>query len=302
MDSTKTASEKRQSAYETCAIKRKRRTKAEISSLYEAIYEVCLLHQPLTVRQCFYRLVVIGAIAKTQAEYKNTVCRLVGNMREVGELPWEWIVDETRWMRKPTSWSNLATMLEHQQDFYRRDLWNDQGVYVEIWCESDSAAGVLYPITRRWDVPLMAARGFSSKTFLYNAAQSLKYETESGRPCHIAYFGDHDPSGVHIDRDIREKLTQYGATDFTFERVAVTPEQINEWKLPGSPPKKGDSRSQSFVGEAVEIEAIAPGDLRDICENFITGFIDDGRLQRSRNVEEAEKATLASIIKNMEAA
>ncbi|CAK9037499.1 Protein YfjI [Durusdinium trenchii] len=264
--------------------------------LSQAIFEVCRQHQPLTVRQAFYRLVVIGAILKTQAEYKSTVCRLIGRMREEGELPWEWIVDETRWQRKPVSWCSLASMLEHQQDFYRRDLWNDQGVYVEVWCESDSAAGVLYPITSKWDVPLMAARGFSSKTFLYNAAQALRRINHVGQPCHIAYFGDHDPSGVHIDRDIREKLTRYGAEEFTFERIAVTTRQIAEWELPGSPPKKRDSRSRKFDGEAVELEAIAPGDLRQLCEDYITGFIDDDRLQRSLAVESAEKDTLVCPI------
>lgn len=285
--------------YGTCATKRKRRTKADISALCESIFDVCRLHQPLTVRQLFYRLVVIGAIIKTQAEYKSNVCRLVGKMREEGDLPWHWIVDETRWQRKPESWCSLSKMLEYQQDFYRRDLWNDQGVYVEIWCESDSAAGVLYPITSKWDVPLMAARGFSSKTFLYNAAQTLRFRDECFQPCHVAYFGDHDPSGVHIDRDIRNKLTQYGAGDFTFERVAVTPEQIVAWELPGSPPKKSDSRARKFKGEAVEIESIAPGDLRQLCEDYITGFINEDRLHRSQTVESTEKDTLATIIENM---
>ena len=200
---TKTSTTKRKKkSYKTCATKRSRRTKAQMQDLRDAIYEVCRVHQPLTVRQCFYRL--------------------------------------------------------------------------------------------------MAARGFSSKTFLYKAAQVLRrYWDEFDWPCHIAYFGDHDPSGVHIDRDIRTKLERYGATNFTFERIAVTPEQIEAWGLPGSPPKKTDTRSRNWKGEAVEIESIAPGDLRRLCESYIEGFINNDALDRCQLVEQAEKDTLAHIIENM---
>ena len=90
---------------------------------------------PATVRQIFYRLVTAGVIAKTEAEYKGTVCRLLVELRESGLLPYHWIADNTRWMRKPTTYTSLGHMLQTTKTTYRRALWADQRAYVEIWCE-----------------------------------------------------------------------------------------------------------------------------------------------------------------------
>ena len=47
--------------YQASPIKRRRRTKAEIAALDEAIYAVAEENQPATVRQIYYRLVSAGA-------------------------------------------------------------------------------------------------------------------------------------------------------------------------------------------------------------------------------------------------
>jgi hypothetical protein len=64
-------------------------------------------HQPATVRQIYYLAVSAGIVDKTEASYKNVVVRLLGQLRLEGRLPFSWLVDNTRWMRKPTSWSSL---------------------------------------------------------------------------------------------------------------------------------------------------------------------------------------------------
>jgi hypothetical protein len=43
----------------------------------EAIVEILAKHAPQTVRQVFYAQVVLGVIEKTEAEYKQTVVRLL---------------------------------------------------------------------------------------------------------------------------------------------------------------------------------------------------------------------------------
>src|SRR5439155_16624634 len=89
---------------------------------------------------------------------------------------------------------------------YRRDPWQDQPAHVEVWCEKDALVGVLYEETRRWHVPLMVSRGFSSVTFLYEAAQQLR---GLDRPAFLYYLGDHDPSGVAVDCAIECRLRQF---------------------------------------------------------------------------------------------
>lgn len=274
--------------------KRSRRTTKDIERLKRNIYELCQQHQPLTVRNLFYRMVSHELIAKTQAEYKNVVVRLAGLMREAGELPWDWIVDETRWRRLQACHASLEDALEEMQSYYRRDIWVDQESNVEVWCESDSIAGMIFQETNRWNVPLMAARGFSSKSFVYQTAKVIEH---SRKPCHILYIGDYDPSGVFIDQDIIGKLRRYAPlADITFERIAVTPTQIDEWKLPSRPPKKGDSRAKNFKGECVETEAIEPALLKQLVRNEIEWRIDDDTLHATRQVEAMERETLSTFI------
>jgi hypothetical protein len=121
----------------------------------------------------FYQMVNRGVIDKTEQENKGTICRLLAEMRRSGDMPYDWVADNTRWMRKPTSYSSLHSMLVHSQRLYRRDIWNNQDVYVEIWLEKEALAGVLCDVTEEWDVPLMVTRGYPSISFLHSAAESM---------------------------------------------------------------------------------------------------------------------------------
>lgn len=284
-------------SYSTRSIRRKRRTKAEMQTLREAIYETLAAYHPMTLRQLFYQLVVKDVVPKTQAQYSGTVCRLLVLMREDGTIPFEWIVDNTRWMRKPSSYASLGDMLDEAQQFYRRDLWAAQDAYVEVWRESDAIAGVLYEVTSQWDVPLMVAKGFSSLTFSQSAGAAIE---DRGKPAFVYYFGDRDPSGVHIDRNILKRLKKYAPSiDIQFRRVAVTVEQVEAWNLPSKPPKKSDSRSKNFKGEAVELDSIPPDQLMVMVERCVTRHIDHEALERLQTVEAAERNTLRSMISGM---
>jgi hypothetical protein len=123
--------------------KRPRRTKAAVTSIRDHIKDLLEQNNPQTVRQVFYALTVRGAIAKAEIEYKRTVVRLLGEMREAGEIPFEWIADNTRWQRKLSTFTGIESCLNSCANNYRRDLWAAMPVYVEVWCEKDALAGVL---------------------------------------------------------------------------------------------------------------------------------------------------------------
>lgn len=248
---------------------------------------------PMTVRQLFYRLVSTGAIGKTEQEYKQTVIRLTAEMRIARDLPFGWIADNTRWMRKPRTHSGLEEALVYTARTYRRSVWEDQDAYVEIWLEKDALAGVLVDVTSNWDVPLMVTRGFASLSFLYEAADQIAAQ---GKPTFLYYFGDHDPSGLDIPRSVEQRLREFAPdAEITFERVAVTPLQISAMSLPTRPTKKTDTRSAKFEGESVEVDAIAPDELRRLAESCITRHIDQDVHERMRTVEQAERDTLMQI-------
>ena len=120
--------------------KRPRRTKATMTGIRAAITDILSKDNPQTVRQVFYALTVRGVIAKAEIEYQRTVVRLLGEMREAGQIPFEWIADNTRWQRKPITFTGINTCLNSTSKLYRRDLWAALPDYVEVWCEKDALA------------------------------------------------------------------------------------------------------------------------------------------------------------------
>ncbi|RIK78509.1 MAG: hypothetical protein DCC67_11475 [Planctomycetota bacterium] len=269
-----------------------------MAAIRDAIYAVVEQYRPMTVRQVFYQLVSRGVIEKTEAQYKTTVCRLLVEMRREGQIPYSWIADNTRWMRKPNTYSSLSEMLSLTQETYRRAVWDNQDAYVEIWLEKEALAGVLVDVTSKWDVPLMVTRGYPSLSYVYSAAKAIEAQD---KPAYLYYFGDRDPSGVDIDRFVAQQIGEIAPdVELYFERVAVTRSQISELELPTRPTKQSDSRSKNFAGESVEVDAIDPDTLRDLCESCITDHIDHDAYERLLAVEAAERDTLASMIDGME--
>jgi hypothetical protein len=277
---------------------RSRRNRAEMDDIRAAIFELLAEDNPQTVRQVFYALTVRGVVQKTEMEYKHTVCRLLCEMREDGTIPFSWLADNTRWMRKPTTFSGLQSCLDATAHLYRRNLWNDSDHYVEVWCEKDALAGVIMEETEVYDVPLMVARGYASLSFLHGAAKAIEAK---GKPATIFHVGDLDPSGLDAARDIEEKLRRYAPdADIDFERIAVTPQQVERWNLPTRPTKTKDTRAAKFSenhAASVELDAIPARELRALIREHIEILVDPDQLRVLQVAEESEKQQLAVFAK-----
>jgi hypothetical protein len=271
-----------------------RRTKADIDVICDAIMQLLTAHRPMTNRQLFYRLETQKVVAKTENEYKNTVTRLLVKMRRDGRLPYGWLADNTRWMRKPDTWRGPEAMLHYSVKTYRHSVWENQDAYVEIWLEKDALAGVLMEVTDPWDVPLMVTRGYPSLTFLNTAAEAIAAQE---KPAYLYYFGDYDPSGMDITRKVEEELRAMAPhSEIHFERVAVTPEQIELYDLPTRPTKTSDSRSKNFGDRSVEVDAIPPDILMDIAQSCIVRHVDEDAYIKMREVEAMERRTLDQFL------
>jgi len=193
-------------------------------------------------------------------------------------------------MRKPRTYSGLEEMMYESWKFYRRALWDNQAVYVEIWIEKVALTGVLYPITSEYDVPLMPVSGYASLGFLHSAAE---YINEVAKPTYIYYLGDYDPSGLDIARKVEMDLREFAEYSLLyFERLAVTEQQIRELNLPTRPTKRSDSRSKNFSGESVELDAIPSRVLQNLVRNSIEKHIDREALAQTRMSERVEKESL----------
>jgi hypothetical protein len=259
----------------------------------DRLLEIVSTMQPMTVRQVFYQASVRDIIEKSEAGYTKIQTDLV-QMRCSGVLPYDWITDNTRWQRKPRTFSSVEEALHNTARYYRKALWDEQPSHVETWLEKDALAGVILPITGLYDVPLMVARGYASLSFLHSAAE---YIADLDVPTHIYHFGDFDPSGVNAGEKIEETLREMApAAEIHFERVAVTADQIKAWDLPTRPTKRTDSRAKNFGGISVELDAIDPDRLRSLVEETIQRHLPVEQLQVLKAAEESERELIASFV------
>jgi hypothetical protein len=107
------------------------------------MYRILEAVHPRTGRNLFYQVAGPGLIEKTEKEYNNTVIRLLTRMRKRRRLPFSWLADATRWVRKPDTYMGIGAALENFAKAYHRDMWADQGVHVEIWTEKDAIASIV---------------------------------------------------------------------------------------------------------------------------------------------------------------
>jgi hypothetical protein len=276
---------------------KQRRSSLQIQTIRNALYDVLAADNPATVRGVFYQMVGRGVIVKAESEYKRTVCRLLAQMRLSGDIPFGWLADNTRWMRKPTTYSSLESALRITAETYRRSVWDLQSAYVEVWLEKDALAGVLLQVTSPWDVPLMVTRVYPSLSYLYEAAETI---SRVEKPVYIYYLGDYDPSGVDIPRNVEARLREFApAAEIHFERIAVTQQQIRDLNLPTRPTKTKDSRAGQFDGESVEVDAIPARVLRDLVDRNIRQHVSQSSLQVLGLAEESERDLLRRIAKNV---
>ena len=124
---------------------------------------------------------------------------------------------------------------------------------------------------------------------------------------------DLDPSGVVSEKSFRTRLARYCGIPLTkdmrapdklpewlsFTRIAVTRQQVEEYDLPSRPTKterNTHARSPDWDGgPSIELDAFAPGALRQIVRDAILAYIPPGHMEKLRAAEESEREGLKRI-------
>lgn len=278
-------------------IKRQRATRAEMDARRTALVEIVAQAAPTSVRHVYYRAVVQGLVEKADSGY-NKVQRAVKELRETGAIDYNDIVDSTRWMRKPRSWRSAEAALSDLTASYRRAMWQDLAVTVEVWCESESVAGVLDPVIARYDVPCYPIKGQTSDSFCYSAAQDYR---RLDKDVVLIYVGDFDPAGLEIESQLNAKLCRFsGRGDLELTRLGVTLWQADELQHLGTPPKKphwraADGTKRPFEGLAIEAEAIDAEAMRDLVSTEIEKYIPASVRSAHEVFERQEREYLAGL-------
>lgn len=237
----------------------------------------------LTVRQLFYQLVVRSFIPNTERSYKR-VTSVANDARLAGLMDWDAIEDRTRSFITRGRWDSGNEILTNVAKQFHMDMWTEQEHRVFVIVEKEALAGVLEGVCRKFDMPLLAARGYPSGTVLRefaNVALMAAYEVDQ-QPV-ILHLGDHDPSGIDMSRDLAERLELFSDMHGTveFHRIALNMPQIEQQKPPPNPAKVTDSRFESYAAkfgdESWELDALSPNYLAKLVERHALKFIDKAK-------------------------
>ena len=254
----------------------------------------------LTLRQLYYQMVARGHIENTLQSYKRTV-NLVGDARLAGLVDWAMITDRNRETVSPPHWEDPAEIVYAAAEQFAIDKWAEQPNYVEVMVEKDALAGVLAPVCKGLDVRFTANKGYNSLSNMHEAGGRIARYLDQGKNAHILYLGDHDPSGIDMTRDVRERLSLFADYEIKVIRLALNYDQIETLNPPENPAKEADSRYRAYLlqfgASSWELDAIEPRALAGIVTRTVENLRDPGLWDEAVERENAMRAELQAFAK-----
>ncbi len=255
----------------------------------------------ITLRQLYYRLVSRLLIPNTINSYKR-LSRIMVKAREDGDVPLNCLEDRSRrglgrgdvgYNSAEEYLKKKITTLQDSWKSFTMPMWDDQPKNVMISLEKDALSRLVSREANRFSVRTFPTRGYPSFSFVQEMSRYITRQL-GGKPTVVLYFGDFDPSGVDIERDLSERLERYGAKDFTVQRIALTADQIKKYSLPPMPVKRSDARADSFLEEhgdrAVELDALDPNLLQTTVRKAVVKNINMRKWNaRVRKTEELQR-------------
>jgi hypothetical protein len=246
----------------------------------------------VTLRQVFYRLVAEQRIPNTESAYKR-LSRLTADLRREGEFPP--LLDRTRTIERVQTYASPAEALEAIAHWYRRDLLEGQTTLPMIVVEKATLVAQVGDWFGALTLPIAALRGYASESYERDILNLVDEEMDtSSREVEILYCGDFDPSGEDIPRSFAEHM------GMPIKRVALTPEQVEQYELPEAMGKATDSRAASFYARhgrlvQVELEALPPEVLRDLLAVELDALVDVSLTEGVREREANERRWLDGL-------
>ena len=101
-------------------------------------------YQPVGIRGLFYRAESRGLIPKEEKTY-DLIGRELLKLRRSGDIPYSWIVDDSREVYGRRSFRSWRTG-RRVAGLYRRDYWRHSPTWVQVWVEKRTLKGIVAPI------------------------------------------------------------------------------------------------------------------------------------------------------------
>lgn len=274
-------------------------TKPIIAKSIEILEEYARDGIAITLRTLYYRLVALNIIANKQTEY-DRLSYIISDARLAGLIDWNYLIDRTRHLNDLEHFADGKDALKRLAAWYHIDFWANQEYRPEVWVEKDTAIGTVDRICQSFDVPYFSCRGFTSQSEMWRAGCRLARHVEGGQIPIILHFGDHDPSGKDMTRDVMKRLEMYmGGVEL--ERLALNMDQIHKYAPPPNPVKLTDSRSAGYIAsygrESWELEALDPKVIVDLIDAKLRELIDWDTWNADIKRKETTKKRLEALAK-----
>lgn len=261
----------------------------------------------LTLRQLYYQFVARDLLANTLRNYKN-LGNAINDARLAGLIDWHAIEDRTRNLRSNAHWDDPAGIVRAAARSFALDKWEGQKRRVEVWIEKDALVGVIEEVCGDLDVAFFSCRGYTSQSEMWDAAQRLIRYGENGQHPLILHLGDHDPSGIDMSRDIRDRLELFmeahGVMAAEVKRIALNEEQVERYAPPPNPAKVTDSRAPKYIErfgrESWELDALEPTVLIDLIRTEVERVMDKRKWQARYDEQESQRELLTKASEKWE--
>lgn len=254
--------------------------------LQRAALKVLLEHQrtgqlPTSNRYIFYELEHAGVVRKKTKEDRTR--RTTGwpageqdlidatkRLRDIGLIPWDWMVDETR---SVTEWQSAASVIDFLRDSVedaRIDPWSDEPAPL-ILTESRTFGGVLRrTVAAEYLCPVASTNGQVGGFLHTDVVPVIKQDGGFRRVC---YIGDLDLQGGQIERNTRRVLERELGVALDWTRLALTEEQAERAGLIAI--QKIDTRHKNggLVHDAIEVEVLGQGVVTEIVRVGLDGLL-----------------------------
>lgn len=288
-----------------------RKWTAQKSTVVSQIQEIVEYYEglgyKLTLRQLHYQFVSRNWIVNHDTAYKK-LGKILDDCRYGGLVDWNSIEDRGRVPHLPYYVDDIPDAVNDTLRHYRLDRQRGQTNHVEVWTEKDALSGIMKRTTEKYGVKLVVNKGYTSSSAIYGAYNRFADKLETDHDVTILYFGDHDPSGLDMIRDVRERLEFMfingdrgtDCSNFNVIPIGLTMQQIKKYKLPPNPAKMTDGRSAAYIEKfgklCWEVDALNPEILTEVVEYNIIDQIDLRQYNDTVEQEGKDKAKLKSVI------
>jgi hypothetical protein len=221
----------------------------------------------------------------------------------MGLIDWKAIVDRTRFARMNAHWPDAASIVRDAARQFKLDRWENQDHYVEVWVEKDALIDVVKTACTPLDVTCLSCRGYMSVSSVYEASKRYLFAGDEGKCLWLFHLGDHDPSGIDMTRDIRDRLEQFIGSSVYVKRLGLNMDQVEKYSPPPNPTKLKDTRAENYVSRfgktSWELDALEPKVLVKLIKDAVEKLIDWNEWEEREKEEELSKQKLLDFSESL---